>query len=134
MTSTLDPLNGHVILKPIEEQEQMAGNIIIPDMGKERPEIAEVVAVDSTFNWHTGQLVSEPKLYPGVKVIVPKMSSQRISIDNQEYYITKVTEILSRIVDTPVARQETLKQLLTETPVLPENDIETPLTALNSTL
>lgn len=128
MTTTLDPLNGHVILKPIEEQEQMAGNIIIPDMGKERPEIAEVVAVDSTYNWHTGQAVSEPKLYPGARVIVPKMSSQRVTIDNQEYYITKVTEILARINPLSEATAETIKQLLTETEVLPENKIETPLT------
>ena len=41
--STLTPLNGHIILKPIEEQEQMAGNIIIPDLGKEKPEVGEVV-------------------------------------------------------------------------------------------
>lgn len=127
MTTTLDPLNGHVILRPIEEQEQMAGNIIIPDMGKERPEIAEVVAVDSTYNWHTGQSVSEPKLYPGVKVIVPKMSSQRVTIDNQEYYITKVTEILARIGTTTEPTKETIKQLLTETEVYPEHDIEAPL-------
>ena len=37
--SKLRPVNGNVILRPIEEEEQMAGNIIIPDMGKERPEM-----------------------------------------------------------------------------------------------
>ena len=52
--SKLTPLNGHVILKPIEEQEQTYGNIVIPDMGKERPEIGEVVEVSDTYNCHTG--------------------------------------------------------------------------------
>ena len=38
--SKLRPVNGNVIIRPIEEEEQMSGNIIIPDMGKERPEIS----------------------------------------------------------------------------------------------
>ena len=32
--SKLKPVNGNVILRPIEEQEMMSGNIIIPDMGQ----------------------------------------------------------------------------------------------------
>jgi len=35
--SKLNPLNGYLVLKPIEEEEQTVGNIIIPDLGKERP-------------------------------------------------------------------------------------------------
>ena len=31
----IQPLNGHIILTPVEEIEQMVGNIIIPDLGKE---------------------------------------------------------------------------------------------------
>jgi len=43
--SKLRPVNGNVIIRPIEEEEQMSGNIIIPDMGKERPEMGEIVAI-----------------------------------------------------------------------------------------
>ena len=92
--SALTPLNGHVILKPVEEQEQMAGNIIIPDLGKEKPEIGEVIAVSATFNWHTGKDVPS-NLTPGQKVLIPKMGSQRISVGMDEYFITKETEILA---------------------------------------
>lgn len=92
--SALTPLNGHVILKPVEEQEQMAGNIIIPDLGKEKPEIGEVVATSDTFNWHTGKNVTS-QLTLGSKVLIPKMGSQRLSVGNDEYFITKETEILA---------------------------------------
>ena len=33
----LTPLNGNVIIKPIEFEEQTYGNIVIPDLGKEKP-------------------------------------------------------------------------------------------------
>lgn len=92
--SALTPLNGHIILKPIEEEEQLAGNIIIPDLGKEKPEVGEVIAVSDTFNWHTGKAVPS-SLTPGQKVLIPKMGSQRISVGMDEYFITKETEILA---------------------------------------
>ncbi len=92
--SVLTPLNGHIILKPIEEEEQLAGNIIIPDLGKEKPEIGEVVAVSETFNWHTGKAVPS-SLTLGQKVLIPKMGSQRISVGMDEYFVTKETEILA---------------------------------------
>jgi chaperonin GroES len=92
--SKLTPLNGHVILKPIEEQEQTYGNIVIPDMGKERPEIGEVVNVSDTYNWNTGEYY-RTKLTPGQKVLVPKLGSSKISVDGEDYYITKESEILA---------------------------------------
>ena len=92
--SPLTPMNGHVILKPVEEQEQLAGNIIIPDLGKEKPEIGEVIATSPTYNWHTGTNL-ESSLSVGDKVLIPKMGSQRISVGNEDYFITKETEILA---------------------------------------
>ena len=55
--SKLNPKNGFAVLKPIEEQEQTYGNIVIPDLGKERPEMGEVIAVSQTYNWHRGEYV-----------------------------------------------------------------------------
>lgn len=93
----LTPLNGHVILKPLEESEQMAGNIIIPDLGKEKPEIGEIIALSPSYNWYMGVEVSDHGIQVGDKVLIPKMGTQRITIENEEYYITKVTEIISKI-------------------------------------
>jgi len=92
--SKLTPLNGNVIIKPIENEEQMVGNIVIPDMGKEKPEIGEIVAASDTYNWHTGEYY-RTKLIPGQKVLVPKMGSVKITVDGDDYIITKESEILS---------------------------------------
>ena len=52
--SKLRPVNGNVIIRPIEEEEQMSGNIIIPDMGKERPEMGEIIAISKIYNFNKG--------------------------------------------------------------------------------
>jgi chaperonin GroES len=92
--SKLIPLNGNVIIKPIENEEQMVGNIVIPDMGKEKPEIGEIVSASDTYNWNTGEYY-KTKLTPGQKVLVPKMGSVKITVDGEDYIITKESEILS---------------------------------------
>lgn len=92
--SKLTPVNGNIIIKPIEFEEQTYGNIVIPDLGKEKPEIGEVIATSSTFNWHTGQDVPS-KLTPGQKVLIPKMGSVKITVDGEDYIVTKESEILS---------------------------------------
>ena len=92
--SKLTPLNGHIIIKPVNEEEQMYGNIVIPDMGKEKPEIGIVVATSDTYNWHTGGYY-ESKMEPGQKVLIPKMGSVKISVDGEDYFVTKETEILA---------------------------------------
>lgn len=92
--SKLKPVNGNVILRPIEEEEQMAGNIIIPDMGKERPEMGEVIAVSPIYNFNKAEFV-DPVVNVGDKVLIPKMGAQSITIEGEEYYITAQSSILS---------------------------------------
>ena len=92
----LKPINGNVILRPIEEEEMMAGNIIIPDMGKEKPEMAEVIAISNVYNFNTDTIVPTD-LEVGMKVLLPKMGSQTITLDGEEYYITAQNSILSII-------------------------------------
>jgi chaperonin GroES len=92
----LSPMNGNVILKPIESQEETFGNIIIPDLGKERPEMAEVVATSRTYNWHNGDYVNS-QLEVGDKVLIPKMGAMKVTVEGEDYFITKETEILSKL-------------------------------------
>ena len=39
------PLGDRVLVKPVEEDEQVKGGIIIPDTAKEKPQRGEIVAV-----------------------------------------------------------------------------------------
>ena len=94
--SKLKPVNGNVILRPIEEEEQMSGNIIIPDMGKERPDMGEIIAISEVYNFNKGEYVPSI-LKVGMKVLIPKMGAQSITIDGEEYYITAQNSVLTII-------------------------------------
>ena len=96
MSKQITPINGYVVLKPVEETEQTFGNIVIPDLGKERPEMGKVVDVSPTYNFHTDKNV-ESLLHPGDLVLITKMGSQRIVIDGEDYYICKETDVLAII-------------------------------------
>lgn len=90
----LKPLNGIVVLKVIEEEEMTYGNIVIPDMGKEKPEMGEVVEASDTYNWHKGEYY-RTNLQPGQRVLIPKMGSMKVTLDGEDYILIKETEILA---------------------------------------
>jgi chaperonin GroES len=81
--SKIRPLNGIIVLKKVEEEEQTYGNIVIPDMGKERPELGIVVETSDTYNWNSGEYYKS-KLQAGDKVVIPKMGSMVVSNDGED--------------------------------------------------
>jgi chaperonin GroES len=96
--SKLKPKNGYLVLRPIEEDETMYGNIIIPDLGKERPELGEVIATSSTYNFHSDQKIPS-EFRVGDKALIPKLGSVRITVDSEEYFICKEQDVYSILVD-----------------------------------
>lgn len=92
----LVPKNGFVVLKPLELTEETYGNIIIPDLGKERPEMGEVVAISEQYNYHSDTWI-ESTLEVGNIALVPKMGSQRVVIDGQDYFIARESEIFATL-------------------------------------
>lgn len=95
--SKLQPLNGYLVLRPVEEEEQMYGNIVIPDLGKEKPEMGEVVATSGTYNFHSDKVVPS-NLEIGDKVLIPKLGSLRITVEGDEYFICKEQDVYSKLV------------------------------------
>ena len=94
--TTLKPLNGYVVLKPVDEEEVLSGNIIIPDLGKEKPAIGEVIAVSPFYNFQANVFVDvDVKL--GDKVLIPKVGSQRVTLGGDEYFLCKTVEIIGVI-------------------------------------
>ena len=95
MPKLLNPANDRVLIKPIDEGEQTYGSIVIPDMGKEKPEMGEVLAVGPGRLSEYGQMIPVRSCKKGDIVLVPKIGSLRIDFDGQEYYITRDSEILA---------------------------------------
>ena len=96
MTKEIEANNDRVIIKPIESGEEMYGSIIVPDMGKEKPEIGEVISVGPGRQSEFGAWI-EVKAKVGDVVLVPKIGSLRIDFEGQEYFITPDREILATI-------------------------------------
>jgi chaperonin GroES len=96
MNSKLTPLNGYLVLKPVETDEETYGNIVIPDLGKEKPEMGEVVAVSGTYNYNSDTLVTS-NLAVGDKVLIPKLGSLRITVEGDEYFICKEQDVYAKI-------------------------------------
>lgn len=93
------PLNDQVVLKPLSASQSKIGNIIIPDMGHEKPITAEVIEVSKgIFNWNTGELMPH-QVKPGDIVIIPKMGAQVVSLNGEDYYICQANQLLAAIIE-----------------------------------
>lgn len=91
----LKPSNDRILVKPIDEGEQMYGSIVVPDMGKEKPEMGEVLAVGSGRLSEYGQMIPVRSCKVGDIVLMPKIGTLRIDFEGDEYYIAQDREILA---------------------------------------
>ena len=90
------PLQDRILIKRLDEEEQVKGGIIIPDTAKEKPQEAEVIAVGP------GKLGDDGKRAPmdvskGDKVLVGKYAGSDIKIDGEDYVILREDEVLAVI-------------------------------------
>lgn len=99
MSKKLLPQNDRVLIKPIQTGEEMYGNIIIPDMGKERPEMGEVIATGPGRMSEFGSFIPV-RVNVGDIVLIPKIGSLRIDFEGKEYYVTPDREILATIKES----------------------------------
>jgi len=95
----LKPMNDKVLIKPIEEVEQTYGNIVIPDMGKEKPEMGEVIAVGPGRESEFGKWIRVGAKV-GNMVLIPKIGALRVDFEGEEYYLISDREILATIETT----------------------------------
>ena len=100
MKCPIIPLGDRVVLLPLDEEEQQYGSIIVPDMGKEKPEMGEVLAVGPGRLSEYGKMIPIRSCKVGDIVLVPKIGSLRIDFDGEEYYITRDSEILAVVKES----------------------------------
>ena len=97
MSKKLSPTNDRIIVKPIDEGEQTYGSIVIPDMGKERPEMGEVIAIGPGRLSEYGKSIPVRSCRVGDIVLVPKIGTLRVDFEGEEYFIAQDKEILAVI-------------------------------------
>ncbi|MBI4854075.1 MAG: co-chaperone GroES [Acidobacteria bacterium] len=93
---TLRPLHDRILVKRIEEREQIRGGIIIPDTAKEKPQEGEVIAVGQGKVLDNGTRV-EMALKAGDRVLFGKYSGSEVKLDGEEFLIMREDEVLGVI-------------------------------------
>ncbi|UCD14923.1 MAG: co-chaperone GroES [Candidatus Omnitrophota bacterium] len=88
------PLGDRVLIKPSQEPEKTKGGILLPDTAKEKPQEGKVVAVGSGKKTDDGKIISV-SLKVGDKVLYGKYSGTEITVDGEEYLITREEDILA---------------------------------------
>jgi chaperonin GroES len=87
------PLADRVVVKPLEEAEQMRGGLYIPDTAKEKPQQGEIVAVGNG-RYEDGKRI-EMELKVGDKVLYGKYSGTEVTIEDQQYLILRESDVLA---------------------------------------
>ena len=91
----LRPLEDHVFVKPLEEEERTKGGIVLPDTAKEKPRQGEVVAV-GPGRWDTdGKKRIPVDVKVGDRVIFKKWGGDELKFEDEEYLILTQSDILA---------------------------------------
>ena len=103
MATTIRPLHDRVIIKRLDEEEQVRGGIIIPDTAKEKPQQGEVIAAgEGKFREDGTRQPLDVKA--GDRVLFGKYSGSEVKIDDEEYLIMREDEILGIFTTTAKAK------------------------------
>jgi len=89
----LRPLQDRLLVKRLEEKEQVQGGIIIPDTAKEKPQEAKVLAVGP------GRVTEDGKLQPlevkiGDRVVFGKYAGTEVKVDGDDLLIIREDDVL----------------------------------------
>ena len=91
--STVSPLADRVVVRALEETEQMRGGLFIPDTAKEKPMQGEVIAVGPGRFEKDKRVPMELKV--GDKVLYGKYSGTEVTIDGDQLLILREADVLA---------------------------------------
>ena len=90
---TLKPLSDRVVIKMVEAEETTASGIILTGSAKEKPQVAEVLAVGPGDIVDGKEVVMQVKV--GDKVITSKYSGTEVKIDGEDLIVVRQGDILA---------------------------------------
>ena len=89
----IKPLGDRVVIKNLEAEETTRGGIILAGAAKEKPVMAEVLAVGPGGNVDGKEIVMH--VAEGQKVIYSKYAGTEVKLDGEEYIIVRQSDILA---------------------------------------
>jgi chaperonin GroES len=99
------PLYDRIVVKRIEQTEQMHGGLYIPDSAKEKPQEGEVVAVGKGKRLEDGKVISLD-VQVGDRILFGKYSGSDIKLDGEEFLIMREDEVLGILDSQPKATKK----------------------------
>ena len=87
------PLADRVVLKRMEAEETTKSGLILTSAAKEKPQMAEVLAVGPGGNVDGKEIVMQVEV--GQKVIYSKYAGTEVKVDGEEYTIVRQNDILA---------------------------------------
>jgi chaperonin GroES len=93
-TTKIQPLSDRVVVRPLEEAEQMRGGLYIPDTAKEKPQQGEIIAVGPGRISDEGERIA-PDVKPGDKVLYGKYSGTEVTVDGEQLLILRESDVLA---------------------------------------
>ena len=94
--ASIRPLQDRVIIRRIEEGEQIRGGIIIPDSAREKPQEGEVIAAGEGKKLDSGERLAMD-VKEGDRVLFGKYAGTEVKLDDEEYLIMREDDILGVI-------------------------------------
>ncbi|MBK5252860.1 MAG: co-chaperone GroES [Peptostreptococcaceae bacterium] len=91
MSVGLKPLGSRVIIKKLEAEEKTQGGLILTSSAKEKPQVAEVVAVGP------GTKDEPMELEAGDKIVFSKYAGTEVKYSGKEYTIMNQSDILAKV-------------------------------------
>jgi chaperonin GroES len=93
-STSIRPLADRVVIKALEETEQMRGGLYIPDTAKEKPQQGEVIAVGPGKVSDDGQRIA-PEVKVGDRVLYGKYSGTEVTVGDEQYLILRESDVLA---------------------------------------
>ena len=90
---TVKPLGDRVVIKNVEAEETTKSGLILTSAAKEKPQMAEVIAVDPGGMVDGKEIKMEVKV--GQKVIYSKYAGTEVKLDGEEFTIVRQMDILA---------------------------------------
>jgi chaperonin GroES len=89
----ISPLADRVVVRALEESEQMRGGLYIPDTAKEKPQQGEIVAVGPGRFEKETRVPMEVQV--GNKVLYGKYSGTEVTVDGEQFLILRESDVLA---------------------------------------
>jgi chaperonin GroES len=95
-STKIRPLADRIVIKPLEDTEQMRGGLYIPDTAKEKPQQGEVVAVGPGKMTDDGNRIPA-EVKEGDRVLYGKYSGTEVTVADEQYLILRESDVLAII-------------------------------------